>query len=83
MTDYFALLGEARDAEKSGRGWRLSACDVELCRIRFLASEPIPDPIEIERALASLDAIAGAMGATAYQRMAKLERNRLGSRAAP
>jgi class 3 adenylate cyclase/tetratricopeptide (TPR) repeat protein len=77
------LLAEAHDAAKTGRGWRSSACDVELCRVRFLASDPNPDPIEIERALASLDGLAGAMGATAYQRMAQLERDRMASRAEP
>ena len=43
-----ALLAEARAAVERGRGWRLSACDVELARVRLLASEPVPDRAAIE-----------------------------------
>jgi predicted ATPase/class 3 adenylate cyclase len=72
-----ALLAEARESVEQGRGWRLSACDVELARVRLLASEPVPDPIAVERALESLDALAAKLGADPYRRMAALERARL------
>ena len=72
-----ALLAEAREPVERGRGWRLSACDVELARVRLLASEPAPDRIAVERALESLDALAAELGADPYRRMAALERARL------
>ena len=31
-----ALLAEARESVERGQGWRLSACDVELARVRLL-----------------------------------------------
>jgi hypothetical protein len=43
-----ALLAEARESVERGRGWRLSACDVELARVRLLASEPVPDRTAVE-----------------------------------
>jgi class 3 adenylate cyclase/tetratricopeptide (TPR) repeat protein len=69
-----ALLAEARDSVERGRGWRLSACDVELARVRLLASEPVPDRTAVESALESLDALAAELGADPYRRMAELER---------
>ena len=72
-----ALLVEARECIERGRGWRLSACDVELARARFLASEPVPDRTAVEGALESLDALAAELGADPYRRMAELERARL------
>jgi class 3 adenylate cyclase len=72
-----SLLAEARESVERGRGWRLSACDVELARVRLLASEPVPDPAAVERALASADALAAELGAEPYRRMAERERARL------
>src|SRR5256712_333367 len=72
-----ALLAEARATVERGRGWRLSACDVELARARLLASEPVPDRAAVESALASVDALAAELGADPYRRMAELERARL------
>jgi tetratricopeptide (TPR) repeat protein len=72
-----ALLAEARESVERERGWRLSACDVELARIRLLASEPAPDRTAVESALESLDALAAELGADPYRRMAELERARL------
>jgi len=72
-----ALLAEARATGERGRGWRLSACDVDLARIRLLASEPVPDCTAVERALASVEALAAEMDAEPYRRMAELERARL------
>ncbi len=73
-----ALLAEARESVERGRGWRLSACDVELARVRLLASEPVPDRAAVERALESVDALAAELGADPYRQMAELERARLG-----
>jgi adenylate cyclase len=72
-----ALLAEARESVERGRGWRLSACDVELARVRLLASEPVPDRTAVESALESVDALAAELGAEPYRRMAELERARL------
>ena len=72
-----ALLAEARETVERGQGWRLSACDVELTRVRLLASEPVPDRTAIESALESLEALAIELGADPYRRMAELERARL------
>jgi hypothetical protein len=72
-----ALVAEARESVEQGRGWRLSACDVELARVRLLASEPVPDRAAVERALARVDALAAELNADAYRRMAELERARL------
>jgi hypothetical protein len=55
----------------------LSACDVELARVRLLASEPVPDRTAVESALESADALAAELGADPYRRMAQLERARL------
>src|SRR5439155_581057 len=52
------LLDEARECVERGLGWRLSACDVELARVRLLASEPVPDRTAIESALESVEALA-------------------------
>jgi hypothetical protein len=76
-----ALLAEARGPIERGRGWRLSACDVELAWVRLLASEPVPDRAAVERALASVDALAAELGAESYRRTAELERARLGQAA--
>ncbi len=43
-----ALITEARESLARGRGWRLSACDVELARVRLLAAEPAADRTAIE-----------------------------------
>ena len=72
-----ALLAEARESVERGQGWRLSACDVELARVRLLASEPVPDRGAIEAALESVHALATEFGADPYRRMAELERARL------
>jgi class 3 adenylate cyclase len=72
-----ALLAEARASVERGRGWRLSACDVELARVRLLASEPVPDRSAVEDALESVDALAAELDADPYRRMAELERARL------
>ena len=72
-----ALLAEARESVERGLGWRLSACDVELARVRLLASEPVPDRIAIESALESVEALATELGADPYRRLAELERARL------
>jgi class 3 adenylate cyclase/tetratricopeptide (TPR) repeat protein len=72
-----ALLAEARESVERGRGWRLSACDVELARVRLLASEPVTDRTAIESALESVEALATEFGADPYRRMAELERARL------
>jgi len=76
-----ALLAEAREPIDRGRGWRLSACDVELAWVRLLASEPVPDRAAVERALASVDTLAAELGAEPYRRTAELERARLGQAA--
>jgi class 3 adenylate cyclase len=76
-----ALLAEARASAAAGRGWRLSACDVELAHVRLLASEPDPDLAAIETALAAADALAADLGCEPYRRMAALERVHL--RASP
>ena len=39
-----ALITEAHESLARGRGWRLSACDVELARVRLLAAEPAAEP---------------------------------------
>jgi len=70
------LLTEAGEAVERGRGWRLSAFDVALARLRLVASEPIPDRTAVERTLASVDALAAELDAEPYRRMAKLERAR-------
>ena len=72
-----ALLAEARESVERGRGWRLSACDVELARVRLLASEPVTDRTAIESALESVEALATELGTDPYRRMAELERARL------
>ncbi len=72
-----ALLAEARQAVEQGRGWRLSACDVALARVRLLASEPVPDAGAIASALAAAEAVAAELDAEPYRRMAELERTRL------
>jgi class 3 adenylate cyclase/tetratricopeptide (TPR) repeat protein len=72
-----ALLAEARESIERGRGWRLGACEVELARVRLLASEPFPDRIAVESALESVDTLAAEIGADSYRRMAELERARL------
>src|SRR3989441_11079164 len=72
-----ALLAEARESVERGRGWRLSACDVELARIRLLASGPAPDRTAVESALESLDTLADELDADPYRRMAELERARM------
>jgi len=72
-----ALLAETRESVERGQGWRLSACDVELARVRLLASEPVPDRTAIESALESMEALATELGADPYRRMAELERARL------
>jgi class 3 adenylate cyclase/tetratricopeptide (TPR) repeat protein len=72
-----ALLAEARESVERGQGWRLSACDVELARVRLLASEPVPDRTAIEGALESVEALSTELGADPYRRMAELERARL------
>jgi predicted ATPase/class 3 adenylate cyclase len=71
------LLAEARESIARGRGWRLSACDVELARVRLLASEPVPDRTAIASALESVDALVAELDADPYRRMADLERARL------
>jgi tetratricopeptide (TPR) repeat protein len=71
-----ALLAEARESVERERGWRLSACDVALARVRLLASEPVPDRTAVENALESVDALAAELGADPYRRMAALERAR-------
>src|SRR5438445_1258337 len=72
-----ALLVEARECVERGLGWRLSACDVELARVRLLASEPVPDRTAIESALESVEALATELGAAPYRWMAEIERARL------
>ncbi len=72
-----ALLAEARESVERGRGWRLSAFDVELARVRLLASEPASDRTAVESALESVDALAAELDADPYRRMAELERARL------
>jgi hypothetical protein len=71
-----ALLAEARESVEQGRGWRLSACDVAVARVRLLASEPVLDRAAVESALESLDALAAELDADPYRRMAQLERAR-------
>src|SRR5262249_40260328 len=58
-----ALLEEADELLERGRGWRLSACDVRLARVRLLASEAVPDCAALEEAIASLEALAAEFGA--------------------
>ena len=64
----------ARASVGWGQGWRLGACDVELVRVRFLVSEPVPDRTAIESALESAEALATELGADPYRWMAELER---------
>jgi adenylate cyclase len=71
-----SFLAEAGASVEQGRGWRLSACDVLLARVRLLASEPVPDRAAFERALMSLEALAAELDAEPYLRQAKLERAR-------
>jgi class 3 adenylate cyclase/tetratricopeptide (TPR) repeat protein len=71
-----ALLEDARELVERGRGWRLSACDVALARVRLLASEPVPDRGAVEDALDSLETLAAELGADTYQRIAGMERAR-------
>ena len=71
-----SLLAEAGESVEQGRGWRLSAWDVALARVRLLASEPAPDEAVVERALTSLEALAAELDAEPYRRQAKLERAR-------
>jgi len=72
-----ALVAEARESVQRGRGWRLSACDVELARVRLLASEPVPDRTALESALESVDTLVAELNADPYRRLAELERARL------
>ncbi len=72
-----ALLAEARKSVERGRGWRLSACDVELAWLRLLASEPVPDRTAVASALESVIMLADEMNADPYRRMAEVERARL------
>jgi adenylate cyclase len=72
-----ALLDEATAAVERGRGWRLGACDVALARVHLVASEPAPDPEELELALRSLETLAAGLGADPYGRAAERERTRL------
>src|SRR5262249_23665776 len=72
-----ALLAEARASVEHGRGWRVSACDVELARLHLLASEPVPDRTAVESALDSVDALVAELDADAYRHMAERERARL------
>jgi len=68
------LLAEASEAVAQGRGWRLGACDVALAQVRLLASEPSPDRPALERALDSATALAAALDAEPYRRLAEQER---------
>ncbi|HXJ79643.1 MAG TPA: adenylate/guanylate cyclase domain-containing protein [Candidatus Methylomirabilis sp.] len=72
-----ALLTEARGLVERGRGWRLSACDVELALVHLLGSEPGPDRAAVERGLASVDALAVELGAEPYRRAVEIERAHL------
>jgi adenylate cyclase len=72
-----ALLAEARESVERGRGWRLSAFDVALARVRLLASEPVPDTAAVESALESLDDVAAELDAEPYRRTVAFERARL------
>jgi class 3 adenylate cyclase/tetratricopeptide (TPR) repeat protein len=72
-----ALLSEAHGLAARGRSWRLGTFDVALAWARLLASEPAADRASIERALASVDAVAAELGSDAYRRTAALERTRL------
>jgi adenylate cyclase len=72
-----ALLSDARELVRRGRGWRLGAFDVALAWARLLASEPAPDRAAIESALDSVDAFAAELGSDHYRRIAALERARL------
>jgi class 3 adenylate cyclase/tetratricopeptide (TPR) repeat protein len=74
-----ALLAEARATVDRGQGWQLAACDVALAWVRLLAAGPVRDPAAIEGGLAALEALAAALGAGAYRRVAAVERARLGS----
>jgi hypothetical protein len=69
-----ALLAEASARVEGKRGWRLSACDVELARIRLLTSEPRIDRAAVEQAIASLDVLASELNADVYR--AEVERIR-------
>jgi class 3 adenylate cyclase/tetratricopeptide (TPR) repeat protein len=71
------LLAEARASVRAGRGWRLSACDVELAGVRLLAAEPAGDPVALAGALDALDGLAAQLEAEPYRRTAALERARL------
>jgi adenylate cyclase len=74
-----ALLAEASARVERGRGWRVSACDVELARVRLLTSEPLPDRAAVEQAIASLESLASELNADVYR--AELERIRRSIRA--
>jgi class 3 adenylate cyclase len=77
-----ALLAEASQAVDQRRGWRLSACDVALTRVRVLAAAPAPDRAAIANALVAADALAAGFGAEPYRRRVALERARLSDPAA-
>src|SRR5262249_55481180 len=72
-----SFLAEAAESVEQGRGWKLSACDVELARVRLLASEPTLDRVALERAFLLLEALAAELDAEPYRRQAKTERARL------
>ena len=72
-----AFLVEARELVDRGRGWRLGAFDVALAWVRLLASEPAPNRIAIESALASVDALTAELDSDPYRRIAALVRGRL------
>src|SRR3989454_4956687 len=61
-----ALLAQARESVRRGQGWRVSACDVELARVRLLASDPVPDRPPIESAPEAVEALATGLGADPY-----------------
>jgi class 3 adenylate cyclase/tetratricopeptide (TPR) repeat protein len=72
-----ALLSEARELVRRGRGWRLGAFDVALAWVHLLASEPASDRTALESALESMDALTAELGSDPYRRIAALERARL------
>jgi len=72
-----ALLADAHESVERGRGWRLSALDVALARVRLLASEPMPAPAVVEEALEAADALATELGALPYRHLVELERTRV------
>jgi len=71
-----ALLADARRLVERDRGWRLGAFDVALAGVHLL-EESAADRAEIERALASLDALAAELGSAPYRAIAARERARL------